>query len=105
MNGLYTSTSNSSPRKLRLAFIALLVNLGVTPKAIALPQATSTSNQSDKSNSSPAQKDESKQKKDESREASAENTLGFQTIKNIVRDQRQIWTSPAHVRLGHADWL
>jgi hypothetical protein len=31
--------------------------------------------------------------------------LALQTIKNIVRDQRQIWTSPAHVRLGHADWL
>src|SRR5215831_1734018 len=34
-----------------------------------------------------------------------DNTLGLQTIKNIVRDQEQIWTSPAHVRLGHADWL
>ena len=31
--------------------------------------------------------------------------MGLQTIKNIVRDQRQIWTSPAHIRLGHADWL
>src|SRR5919108_556061 len=33
------------------------------------------------------------------------NSLGLKTIKNIVRDQRQIWTSPAHIRLGHADWL
>lgn len=38
-------------------------------------------------------------------ETSEENKLGLQTIKNIVRDQRQIWTSPARVRLGHADWL
>jgi hypothetical protein len=34
-----------------------------------------------------------------------ENELGLRTIKNIMRDQREIWTSPAHVRLGHADWL
>lgn len=34
-----------------------------------------------------------------------ENELGLRTIKNIMRDQRQIWTSPAHVRLGQADWL
>ena len=33
------------------------------------------------------------------------NSLGVQTIKNIVRDQRQLWTSPAQIRLGHADWL
>lgn len=37
--------------------------------------------------------------------SSRENTLGLQTIKNIVRDQREIWTSPARLRLGHADWL
>jgi capsule assembly protein Wzi len=36
---------------------------------------------------------------------SAENKLGLQTIKNIIRDQREIWTSPTQVRLGHADWL
>ena len=36
---------------------------------------------------------------------SQQNTLGLQTIKNILRDQRNIWTSPAHLRLGHADWL
>ena len=37
--------------------------------------------------------------------ASAENNLALQTIKNIMRDQREIWTSPTQVRLGHADWL
>ena len=26
-------------------------------------------------------------------------------IRNILRDQREIWTSPASIRLGHADWL
>jgi hypothetical protein len=35
----------------------------------------------------------------------AENQLGLQLFKNIARDQRDIWTSPAHVRLGHATWL
>ena len=34
-----------------------------------------------------------------------ENQLGLQLIKNIGRDQRDIWTSPAHLRLGYADWL
>ena len=36
---------------------------------------------------------------------SQENRLGLQTIKNILKDQREIWTSPTHVRLGQADWL
>ena len=34
-----------------------------------------------------------------------QNELGLRTIKNIMRDQREIWTSPARIRLGHADWL
>jgi membrane-associated phospholipid phosphatase len=34
-----------------------------------------------------------------------ENKLGGQTIRNIMRDQKEIWTSPSHLRLGHADWL
>jgi PAP2 superfamily len=33
------------------------------------------------------------------------NELGLQFIKNLVHDQRAIWSSPAHVRLGEADWL
>ena len=39
------------------------------------------------------------------KEDSAENKLGLQTIKNIMRDQCEIWTGPAYIRLGHADWL
>lgn len=34
-----------------------------------------------------------------------ENKLGLQLFRNIARDQQDIWTSPAHVRLGHATWL
>ena len=34
-----------------------------------------------------------------------ENALGLQFIKNLVHDQRAIWESPAHVRLGEVDWL
>jgi hypothetical protein len=38
-------------------------------------------------------------------EDAAENKLGVQLFKNIARDQRAIWTSPVHLRLGYADWL
>ena len=34
-----------------------------------------------------------------------ENKLGAQALRNILRDQREIWTSPAHLGFGHADWL
>ncbi|HET8924899.1 MAG TPA: capsule assembly Wzi family protein [Candidatus Acidoferrum sp.] len=46
-------------------------------------------------------------KKVEKSEASddRENKLGAQTIRNIMRDQGEIWKSPAHLRLGQADWL
>jgi len=37
--------------------------------------------------------------------ATEQNGLGLQTIKNILRDQRDIWTSPARIRFGNADWL
>jgi hypothetical protein len=34
-----------------------------------------------------------------------DNALGMALIKNLARDQRAIWTSPAHLRLGDATWL
>jgi len=34
-----------------------------------------------------------------------ESRLGFSLLKNIVLDQKAIWTSPAHLRLDDADWL
>jgi membrane-associated phospholipid phosphatase len=34
-----------------------------------------------------------------------ENALGLALIKNLARDQKAIWTSPAHLRLGDATWL
>jgi len=37
--------------------------------------------------------------------ADTQNDLGLQTVKNILRDQRDIWSSFAHIRVGHADWL
>jgi hypothetical protein len=33
------------------------------------------------------------------------NELGLQLLKNLARDQKAIWTSPAHLRLGDATWL
>jgi membrane-associated phospholipid phosphatase len=38
-------------------------------------------------------------------EATPENELGLALIKNLARDQKAIWTSPAHLRLGDATWL
>jgi membrane-associated phospholipid phosphatase len=34
-----------------------------------------------------------------------ENKLGLTLIKNLARDQKAIWTSPAHIRMGDATWL
>ena len=36
---------------------------------------------------------------------SRENKLGLALIKNLARDQKAIWTSPAHIRMGDATWL
>lgn len=90
-----------------VAFSAFLLTLAVVPKATAAPQAASPQAQEDATQSPqpPGRIESTTKKKAEKEEASRENALGLQTIKDIVRDQRQIWTSPAHVRLGHADWL
>src|SRR5580692_292509 len=37
--------------------------------------------------------------------AAPENALGPALLKNLARDQKAIWTSPAHLRLGDATWL
>jgi membrane-associated phospholipid phosphatase len=37
--------------------------------------------------------------------AAPDNQLGLALIKNLVRDQKAMWTSPAHLRLGDATWL
>jgi hypothetical protein len=42
---------------------------------------------------------------DTSSSAPAENKLGLTLLKNLVRDQEAIWTSPAHIRMGEATWL
>src|ERR1700751_4666126 len=39
------------------------------------------------------------------RSAEHENLVGIRFIEHLARDQRAIWTSPAHLRLGDADWL
>jgi capsule assembly protein Wzi/PAP2 superfamily protein len=38
-------------------------------------------------------------------EVDHENTLGLPFLKNIVQDQRVIWSSPGHLRLRDASWL
>ncbi len=106
MHVVYKSTSKISLREPWLALIALLMALGA-PKLIAGAQAApQTSSQPHKSNSSAAaHKATQEKKKTVQDEVSRENTVGLQTIRNMVRDQQQIWTSPARVRLGHATWL
>src|SRR5690348_540997 len=37
--------------------------------------------------------------------ATLDNSLGIALVKNLARDQKAIWTSPAHIRLGEATWL
>ena len=37
--------------------------------------------------------------------ASYNNSLGPQLLKNIAKDQENIWTSPAHLRLSDTEWL
>src|SRR6266851_10450416 len=34
-----------------------------------------------------------------------ETKLGLSLLKNIVLDQKAIWTSPTHLRLADADWM
>lgn len=38
-------------------------------------------------------------------EDARDNRVGIQLLRNIARDQRAIWTSPAQLRQGHATWL
>ncbi|MGB7284177.1 MAG: capsule assembly Wzi family protein [Candidatus Acidiferrum sp.] len=37
--------------------------------------------------------------------AAPDNQLGLALLKNLLRDQKAIWTSPAHLGLGDATWL
>jgi len=89
-----------------ILFAFLVVAAGFGP-AFAMPQKDSQRLQQQESKASPKPdaRDEGTEKKSVTNkvDTSQENTLGLQTIKNIVRDQKEIWTSPAHVRLGHAD--
>ena len=104
-----TRSSRSSGLLIALSTLVACIALCASP-VDAVPQAFSAP--PDQSQSAPSTKPADQKanstsqtpvkQKDPSNE---DNKLGLQTIKNIVRDQRQIWTSPAHIRLGHADWL
>src|SRR5207253_1852597 len=95
---------------LRCVFVCALLTTGVSPLCLAAaPQAAPQSSATEEASSDPKPRDHARDSAKKTQEppgdASRENALDLQTIKNIVRDQRQIWTSPAYVRLGHADWL
>jgi len=92
----FHSTTNSRSCNLHFAVWALLITVGTSPESLAAaPQAAPESQGQKEGSPSPKTKEQPSQ----------ENALGLRTIKNIVRDQKEIWTSPAYVRLGHADWL
>src|SRR5215469_13969316 len=89
----FHSTTNSRSCNLHFAVWALLITVGTSPESLAAaPQAAPESQGQKEGSPSPKTKEQPSQ----------ENALGLRTIKNIVRDQKEIWTSPAYVRLGHA---
>src|SRR5437867_9009265 len=96
------SSRSSEPLIVLVALIPCLV-LAVLPKPLnAAPQTSSQP---------PAQVESAPEVKPVAQKADSisqppvdpedpseeDNSLGLQTLKNIVRDQRQIWTSPAHI--------
>jgi hypothetical protein len=102
-----------SPRALFLPLkITLLLSAslaGIASAAKPFPQQSSPTQEQD----APPPK-EQPQTPAESSKAPAQNPgldpardnhLGLQFIKNMVSDQRAIWTSPAHIRLDSAAWL
>src|SRR5260370_40274597 len=103
------SDSKSQSSRLFFALLLLLLTAGTVPKSLtATPQTARQLPQQEQASSDPKsdtdQQDSAKNTKGQ-REQPQENTLGLQTIKNIVRDQGQIWTSPSHFRFGPAAWL
>jgi Capsule assembly protein Wzi/PAP2 superfamily len=96
--------------KCQVTILAVLLAVAAGAEVtFAAPQETSQKPQQQETapSTKPNTRTENSEKKAAATQddASRENVLGLQTIKNILRDQGQIWTSPAHVRLGHADWL
>src|SRR5258708_29270668 len=114
---ILTQTSKNHPSpKFLVPLWPLRGEVGVPPASLAAtPQAPPKTSSTpvlldrDEGSSKPAPDthagDSISKSPNQSDDTLRENALGLRTIKNIVHDQRQIWTSPAHVRLGHADWL
>lgn len=99
----------SSTFNLRLTGLSLLLTCMGFPVSLAAAQGAepqSPRQEETQANSEHTKRGNiSERKEPQPEESSRENKLGLQTIKNIVRDQREIWTSPVHIRLGNADWL
>jgi membrane-associated phospholipid phosphatase len=100
----------SSPPRLETVRGALLVTLltaSISCKAMAQDLSQAPAQPQTRESTSPTDVPTrlAKEKPEKEHVDSPANDLGLQTIKNILKDQREIWTSPAHIRLGHADWL
>src|SRR6266404_9348204 len=95
----------------RVCSFGLLLFSGLTAWATPSALAQSSSQDATREDVRPKTEDTGKPSTNARKEIApasnetAENKLGLQLLKNIARDQRDVWTSPAHVRLGHADWL
>ncbi|HKV24454.1 MAG TPA: capsule assembly Wzi family protein [Candidatus Acidoferrum sp.] len=91
---------------------AAVAALGIlaTPVRAATPQSKEKQTAEAPANSgaaSPKKGENASLKPSQQAAADAErNTqLGLSLVKNLAHDQKAIWTSPAHIRLGEATWL
>ena len=95
----------------RITFLLLLFSAAGRPRdaaAQSAPQAQPDSSQVDSTKGgkfNPPVAVKSGRAKASDDDASRENSLGLPLLKNIMRDQKAIWTSPAKVRFENADWL
>jgi hypothetical protein len=96
---------------LHMSSLGLSLLLGLLPlqapsaRAQAPPQATARAETRLKTNDDSAASTSTNRGRTPNSEDTEVNGIGLQLVKNIVRDQRDIWTSPAHLRLGYADWV
>jgi hypothetical protein len=107
LQGPLTRALRSFRRFAPCTLLAAGLTASRTPNALAQDPSQSSGSANPKQNSKPVGTAETAAKNTAGHEERdpRENELGLRTIKNIVHDQREIWTSPARIRLGHADWL
>ncbi len=91
-------------------FMTAAVWLGATTVSFAWPQSEQEEAVRSTSGAAPAESSSAKSSRVlRSERADVENftqtRLGISLLKNLTLDQRDLWTSPAKLRLSDADWL